>query len=111
MLGRVGEFWAVGLLVRGHAASAAITYVWVRLLATLAAVFVYHACEAALLRYAWFVAVLGWVRRVRDWALAMIAPWRAWLRAAAAHGRSRVTRRFAAMRRALAVRRFGASDQ
>lgn len=107
VLGRAGELWAVTLLVRGHAASAAITYVWVRLLGTLAAVFVYHACEPALLRYPWFVTVLGWVRRVRDWALARIAPWRAWLRRIAGRARSRTTRRFAAMRRARAIRRFG----
>ena len=108
VLGRVGEFWALGLLMQGHAVSAAVTYVWVRLVATLAAVFVYHACEAALLRYAWFVTVLGWIRMVRDWAMARIAPWRARFRGMAGRAKSRTLARIGAIRRAWAVRRFRA---
>lgn len=110
-LGKLGELWAVGLLVEGRIKSAALAYLSVRIVATIAAVFVYHACEPALLRYAWFAAVLGWIRRVRDWALAMIAPWRDWLRGMLGRTRSRLSRRFAAIRRAWAVRRFGAPDR
>ena len=103
ILGRVGELWAIALLVNGHLPAAAIVYLGVRLAATLIAVFVYHACEAALMRYRWFAAMVAWVKRVRDWAVQLIAPWRRNIRAALRSTRSRLTIRFIAMRRALAV--------
>jgi hypothetical protein len=75
-IGKAGEFWALWLLVRGHTHSAVAVYVAVRLVAALIAVFVYHACEAALLRIGWFAALVRWIGAVRDWALALTQPLR-----------------------------------
>ncbi|WP_264713855.1 hypothetical protein [Limobrevibacterium gyesilva] len=98
-VGRVGELWAVVLLVHGHTLSAALVYVLVRLLATLMAVFVYHACEPALLRIRWFAVLVGWARRVRDWAKARLQPLRARIRMAGRTAPGLVVRRFVATRR------------
>ena len=76
LIGRIGELWSIALFVRGHAMSGVIVYASVRLVAALLAVFVYHACEAALLRIRWFAAVVDWAGRVRDWALAKLYPLR-----------------------------------
>ena len=76
LIGRGGELWSIALFVRGNAMSGVIVYASVRLVAALLAVFVYHACEAALLRIRWFAATVDWVGRVRDWAMAKITPLR-----------------------------------
>ena len=76
LIGRGGELWSIALFVRGHAMSGLIVYASVRLVAALLAVFVYHSCEAALLRIGWFAALVDWVGRVRDWAICKIAPLR-----------------------------------
>lgn len=104
LIGRIGEFWAVALLVGGHVAAAVWVYAGVRLVSTLIAVFVYHACEAALLRLRWFAAMVGWLARVRDWAKAQTADLRARLKVRLRGARSRAAIRFAALRRAYAVR-------
>ena len=104
LLGRVGEIWALVLLADGHVVAAAAVYLWVRLLATLIAVFVYHACEAALMRFAWFAWIVRLVLGIRDWALALIAPWRITLRAWKQRAPILLARRFAAMRRMIAAR-------
>ena len=76
LIGRIGEVWSIALFVRGHAVSGVIVYGSVRLVATLLAVFVYHACEAALLRIRWFAVIVDWAGRVRDWAMAKLSPLR-----------------------------------
>ncbi|MBN8890065.1 MAG: hypothetical protein BGP12_15845 [Rhodospirillales bacterium 70-18] len=104
LLGRVGEVWAVALLVGGQVTAAALVYVVVRLLATLLAVFIYHACEAALLRIGWFALVVGWVRAIRDWALCLLRPWRERVRTAMRAAPGGFSRRLGALRRRLARR-------
>ena len=74
VFGRVGELWAVALLVQGHVTSGVTVYVLVRLVATLVAVFIYQACEAALLRIGWFARMVGWVHVARAWAVGLIRP-------------------------------------
>ncbi len=106
LIGRVGEVWAVALFVGGHVASGVAVYLLVRLVSTLIAVFVYHACEAALLQLRWFAAMVGWLARVRDWARLLTAVLRARLRQRMQGLRSRAARRFAAFRRIYAVNRF-----
>jgi hypothetical protein len=96
---KAGEVWAVTLLVRGHAVSFVFVYAVVRLFSTLLAVFVYMACEATLMRIAWFAALAGWVVAVRDWSLARLQPLRARLHVAAQHAPGTVTRRFTSLRR------------
>lgn len=106
VVGRVGEIWAVALLVGGHVPSGIVVYLLVRLVSTLIAVFVYHACEAALLQLRWFAAIVAWLVRVRDWAKTLTADLRARIRARLQGVRSRATRRFIALRRVYAVSRF-----
>ncbi len=103
LLGRAGEIWALVLLADGHFVAAAMVYLWVRLLATLVAVFVYRACEAALMRFAWFAWSVRLVLRIRDWAMALIAPWRIKIRDWKQRAPVLLVRRFAAMRRAVAA--------
>ncbi len=98
ILGRVGELWAIALLVRGHVHSGVTVYVLVRLLSALLAVFIYHACEAALMRIAWFARVVGWVRAARAWSLVRVAPIRARMRTFVAATPGRVARRLASWR-------------
>ena len=98
-IAKVGEVWAVTLLVRGFAASFIVVYALLRLLSTLVAVFVYVACEVALLRIAWFAALVRWVLAVRSWSLARLQPLRALLCAAVGHTRGAAVRRFLALRR------------
>jgi hypothetical protein len=57
------------------------------------------ACEVALLRIAWFAALVRWVLAVRSWSLARLQPLRALLRAAVGHTRGAAVRRFLALRR------------
>jgi hypothetical protein len=105
-IAKAGEVWAVALVVRGHAISAILVYALVRLFSTLLAVFVYIACEPALLRIAWFAGLVRWVTAVRDWSLARLQPLRDRLHVAAQSAPGAVTRRFIALRRWL-DRRIG----
>ena len=98
VFGRVGEVWAIALLVGGHLVSGATVYVLVRLVATLLAVFVYHACEPALLRIGWFATMVRWIGRARDWAMERLRPLRQRIRELTRTAPSAVARRFAAMR-------------
>jgi len=98
-VGRAGEVWAVALLARGHTVSFLLVYTLVRLLATLLAVFVYQACETALLRIAWFAVLVRWTLASRDWALAKLHPLRGRLHAAARLAPGLVARRFTSVRR------------
>jgi hypothetical protein len=98
-IAKAGEVWALTLLARGHAASFVLVYGLLRLLSTLVAVFVYMACEVALLRIAWFAALVRWVVAVRDWSLARLKPLRAHFRAAVGHRPTVAVRRFLSLRR------------
>jgi len=75
--GRAGEVWAAVLLVHRHTAAAALVYLFVRVLAAMIAVFIWHACQPALMRLAWFARLVTLTLWVRDWALARTAPLRA----------------------------------
>lgn len=101
VLGKVGEIWAVALLVQGHVVSSVAVYVLVRLVATLVAVFIYQACEPALLRIGWFARMVGWVHLVRQWAVGLIRPALARIRLAARIGRGRWLAQIATRRRLL----------
>jgi hypothetical protein len=104
LLGRVGEIWAVALLVEGHVVSGVTVYALVRLVATLVAVFIYQTCERALLQIGWFAHAVGWVRSARNWAVGIIRPAMARARLALRIGRSRSSTRLAAMHRVLQQR-------
>ena len=97
-LGKLGEFWALALMARGKFASGVLAYVLVRAVATLIVVFIYHACEPALLRVRWFAAVVRGMHWVRDWALAKLRPTRDRLRAFIRQRRSVLRERFIAIR-------------
>ncbi|MCC6718845.1 MAG: hypothetical protein IT555_13255 [Acetobacteraceae bacterium] len=109
VLGKLGEVWSIALLAGGHTVAAVEAYVLIRLVCTLIAVFIYQACEVALLRIRWFAVGVGWVHAVRAWALALMRPAVAWLRALLRRSRGRVTLRWLAIRRRLrGARRGGA---
>jgi len=61
--------------------------------------FVYVACEVALLRIAWLAALVRWVLAVRHWSLARLQPLRTHLRAVVGRTPSAVVRRFLSLRR------------
>lgn len=94
---RLGTLWAAWLLVQGQYHAAALVYAGSKAFASLAAVWIYRACEPALLTIAWFVRWRAWVLQVRDWALSRAARL---LRRKSSDGRPS---RFAAQRRRVAA--------
>jgi hypothetical protein len=97
-VGRIGEVWSFVLLYRRHAVSAALVYILVRLVAVLIAMFIYHACEPALLRIRWFARMVAWLVVLRDWTVALLnRP----LRALGQRSPRLLRRRMAALRRCL----------
>jgi hypothetical protein len=105
-VGKLGEIWALALLVRGHAGAAVAVYAGVRLVATLMAVFVYRACEPTLRGYRWFAALMDALERVRLWAGRLTGELRLVLRGLTGRARSRLALRLLALRRAYALRTF-----
>lgn len=104
--GKLGELWAVALVAQGYVTSGMIAYLVIRVIASLVVVFIYHACEATLMRVRWFAWMVGHVRRIRNWAMAKIRPWRSVIRSFLQSRRSRLMHRLLAIR--LRVRRrFG----
>ena len=101
LAGRLGDIWFALLLYRGHLVRAVLAYAAVRALATLLAVFIWQACSVALLQMRWFAAVVGWIERVRDWALASTAVLRAKVRLLRWRGRAGATHRVRVLRRGL----------
>lgn len=104
-VGLAGKLWAIALLAHGHPLAALEAYVAIRLVSTLIAVFIYQACEPALLRIAWFARAVGWVHAARDWAMALLRPALAWGRALLNRGRGRLALRWLAIRRHLRASR------
>jgi hypothetical protein len=97
-VGRIGEVWSFVLLYRRHAVSAALVYILVRVVALLIAMFIYQACQPALLRIRWFARMVAWLTLLRDWTVALLyQPLRALVR----HSPRHLRRRLAALRRCL----------
>jgi hypothetical protein len=90
---RAGFFISAWLVWEGQAQTAALLYAGSKLVAGLLALWIYMACEPALLRVAWF-------RAGRDALLGLRAQGRAWLR----RRPGRLSIRLARLRRALAGR-------
>ena len=84
IISRLFELWFFVLLARGDMAAAAVVFVAGRLIGTLVAVFVYHSCEAALMRIGWFAWMIRTALAIRDWARSIVAPMivrvRGWIR-------------------------------
>ena len=72
--------WAASawLLLSGHPWRAAAVYGATRLLARGAALWIYAACEPALLRVAWFAALHRAAGRMRRAVLAPLRAWAGW---------------------------------
>ena len=68
--------WATVLLARGHLVAATAIAVLIKGIATLVLVWIYQACEPALLRVAWFARVHEAVLAMRRWILDRVAPLR-----------------------------------
>ena len=73
--GWAGSAW---LLLSGYPWRAAALYAATKLLAGGAALWIYAACEPALLRVAWFAALHGAVGRIRRSVLAGVRAWVGW---------------------------------
>ena len=104
-VGFAGKIWAIGLVASGHPVAGLEAYVVIRLGSTLLAVFVYQACAPALLRIGWFAWLVGWVHAARDWAVGLVRPALAVVRALLRLGRGRLALRWLAIRRHLRARR------
>ncbi len=76
LFSHASELWAAVLLARGHLLAASLAAILGKGVATVILVWIYQACEPALLRILWFArthdAVLGWRARL----LARTRPWR-----------------------------------
>ncbi|MGC8475099.1 MAG: hypothetical protein ACP5NP_01975 [Acetobacteraceae bacterium] len=70
------ELWAAVLLARGHLLAAGLMAVLGKGLATIVLVWIYHACEPALLRVRWFARAHDAALRWRAGLLARTDPWR-----------------------------------
>jgi hypothetical protein len=68
--------WATVLLARGHVVAATLIAVLFKGVATLALVWIYQACEPALLRVAWFARLHHNVLAARSWVLDKMRPLR-----------------------------------
>jgi hypothetical protein len=68
--------FATVLLARGHVVAATLIVVLFKGAATLVLVWIYQACEPALLRVAWFARVHNSVLAARRWVLDRVAPLR-----------------------------------
>ena len=99
VVGKLGELWSLALLAQGRPVAAVEAYLGVRVVSLVIAVFIYHSCEAALLRIGWFAHAVGWVHAMRDWAVGLVRPvmWR--LRAMLRGAGGGFSRRLAALKR------------
>jgi hypothetical protein len=68
--------WATVLLARGHVIAATLVVVVFKGVATLVLVWIYQACEPALLRVAWFARLHHAVLAARSWVLDRVRPMR-----------------------------------
>jgi hypothetical protein len=68
--------WATVLLARGHVVTATLIAVVFKGVATLVLVWIYQACEPALLRVAWFARLHHVVLAARGWVLDRVRPMR-----------------------------------
>jgi len=100
----VAGFWASALLVRREWLPALLIGGVIKGLATLAEVWIYQSCEQKLLSVRWFAWLHGKFQRGRDWVAARTKPVREAILRLAGAGGSGIARRFAALRKLLAVR-------
>lgn len=101
LLGRVGEIWAFSLLLHHRLVAGVLAYIAVRSVATLIVLFIFQACEPALMGLRWFAWSIGRLQAARDWARARLAPVMGRLRASIGGSRGRLGTRFLALRRRL----------
>ncbi|MDE2582072.1 MAG: hypothetical protein KGL52_10580 [Rhodospirillales bacterium] len=74
LFSHVSEIWAAVLLTRGHVVTAAVLWVLGKGLATVILVWIYQACEPALLRVRWFARALHALVALRSRLLARVRP-------------------------------------
>jgi len=106
LLSHAAGMWAAVLLAQGHIVSATLVAVLFKGVATVVLVWIYQACEPALLRVAWFARLHRCVLAARLWVLERTRPMReAALRRlqASVAGTGRLRRRFQRLRMRLAV--------
>jgi hypothetical protein len=80
-LSHIAGAYSTLLLAQGRLLSAILVFTLVKGVCTLVLVWIYQACEATLLRVTWFAWLHHHALLARDWALALVAPLRASMRA------------------------------
>jgi hypothetical protein len=106
IVSHLGGLGATVLLVNRKFAAAALVGIFVKGIATLLTVWIYQNCEKTLLSVRWFAWLHKYALRARDWAAERTEPLRGFARRLVRGSRSRIARRFAAIRTVLAAR-FG----
>ncbi|MDE2007413.1 MAG: hypothetical protein KGI51_12655 [Rhodospirillales bacterium] len=76
LFSHASEFWAALLFARGHLFAATLAAVLGKGLATVILVWIYQACEPALLRVRWFAHLHDAALALRERILARTGPWR-----------------------------------
>lgn len=104
LVSHLGGLWATVLLVERKFALATLVGVFVKGLATVATVWIYQNCEPALLRIRWFARAHAEAMRVRDWVEKRTRRMRALALQQVDRNRSRLARRFSALRLVLAAK-------
>ncbi len=108
------ELWAGVLLARGHLLAATVLAVLGKGVATIILVWIYQACEPALLQVAWFARLHHAVLTLRERLLVPVRPLRAALRRVLRRALGQepgwVARRFRRRRQRLAAQVIGARE-
>ena len=76
LFSHASEFWAAVLFARGHLLAATLLAILGKGVATVILVWIYQACEPALMRVRWFARLHDGVMALRSRILARTQPWR-----------------------------------
>jgi len=104
IISHIGGIWATVLLVKGNLFAASLVGVLVKGMATLLTVWIYHNCAEALLSIRWFAWLHAQALRLRGWAASRTLGLRLIAASLLYRNRSRLTRRFSAIRLVLAAK-------
>ncbi len=75
---KIAALWLIG---RGQFVAGALVFAAAKVIGTGALAFLFHVCHAKLMTIPWFARGYGLVMRAKDWANALVAPYKRRLRA------------------------------
>ena len=104
IVSHVGGIWAALLLLEDKLGAAILVGVFVKGIAAVLTVWIYQNCEHVLLSIGWFAWLHAQTLRLRGWAARRTARLRVHAAQIVSLGRSRVKRRFSALRLVIAAR-------